>query len=236
MFLHKKLDELALMYRIFRREEETLKHIIRKMAPYIEGRGDKIVTDESLLKDPIEFTKNLLNLKAEMDEMVEKSFQNDIRFQKCRDTSFQTFMNKCNYSPHFIASYCDNEFRKGLKGINEIETEGRLEAIIRLFCCLHERDSFIKSYSKFLSTRLLNKSTISNEAEQQMLQKLKIECGHNYVNKLSQMFTDIQLSKDLNVDFKKKMNGGVINGVEFSCETLTNGHWPENVIIQCKLP
>jgi len=44
------------------------------MAPYIEGRGEKIVMDEALLKDPIEFTKQLLNLKAEMDEMVEKSF------------------------------------------------------------------------------------------------------------------------------------------------------------------
>ena len=65
------------------------------MAPYIEGRGEKIVVDEALLKDPIEFTKLLLALKAEMDEMVEKSFQNDIRFQKNRDVSFQNFMNKC---------------------------------------------------------------------------------------------------------------------------------------------
>lgn len=50
------------------------------MAPYIEARGEKIVTDEALIKDPIEFTKRLLDLKGEMDEMVEKSFQNDIRF------------------------------------------------------------------------------------------------------------------------------------------------------------
>lgn len=44
------------------------------MAPYIEARGEKIVTDEALLKDPIEFTAKLLALKKEMDEMVEKSF------------------------------------------------------------------------------------------------------------------------------------------------------------------
>lgn len=50
------------------------------MTPYIESRGEKIVTDETLLKDPIEFTKKLLSLKSEMDEMVEKSFLNDIRF------------------------------------------------------------------------------------------------------------------------------------------------------------
>lgn len=44
------------------------------MSPYIEERGRKIVEDENLLKDPIEFTKKLLELKSEMDNMVEKSF------------------------------------------------------------------------------------------------------------------------------------------------------------------
>jgi hypothetical protein len=50
------------------------------MSPYIEDRGKKIVEDEALLKDPIEFTKKLLELKSEMDNMVELSFQNDMKF------------------------------------------------------------------------------------------------------------------------------------------------------------
>ena len=74
MFQHKKLEELALLFRVFKRVESTLKYIIQKMAPYIEGRGEKIVQDEALLKDPIEFTTKLLSLKKEMDEMVEHSF------------------------------------------------------------------------------------------------------------------------------------------------------------------
>lgn len=44
------------------------------MSPYIEERGKKIVEDDKLLKDPIEFTKKLLELKSEMDKMVEESF------------------------------------------------------------------------------------------------------------------------------------------------------------------
>lgn len=74
MFQHTKLDELALMYRIFRRIESTLKYIIQKMQPYIESRGEKIVQDENLQKDPVLFTKKLLDFKAEIDVMVEKSF------------------------------------------------------------------------------------------------------------------------------------------------------------------
>lgn len=202
MFNHAKLEELALMFRLFKRVESTLKYIIQKMAPYIEGRGEKIVTDESILKDPIKFTSELLSLKKEMDEMVEKSFLNDIRFQKNRDVAFQNFMNKCSLTANYIAAYCDNEFRRGLKGVSEQETNDRLDAIIRLFCCLHGRDVFIKAYTKYLSSRLLNKQFLSKDAEELMLQKLKVECGHNTVNKISQMFTDMNLSKELMTEFK----------------------------------
>jgi hypothetical protein len=69
--------------------------------------------------------------------------------------------------------------------VNEAETNEKLEAIIRLFCCLHGRDVFIKAYTKYLASRLLNKTCVSEAAEELMLQKLKIECGHNTVNKIS---------------------------------------------------
>jgi hypothetical protein len=65
-------------------------------------------------------------------------------------------MNKNKMSAPFIAGYCDNEMRKGLKGVNETETDARLEAIIRLFVCLHDRDVFIRNYTRNLSRRLLD--------------------------------------------------------------------------------
>ena len=80
MFNQKRLTELSLLYRIFKRDEDSLKHIINKMNPYIEERGEKITKDESLLKDPVAFTKKLLDLKAEKDNMVEDSFGNDMKF------------------------------------------------------------------------------------------------------------------------------------------------------------
>jgi hypothetical protein len=39
-----------------------------------------------------------------------------------------------------------------------------------------------------------------------MLSKLKMELGINAVNKMSQMFKDMQLSKDMLEDFKKNPN------------------------------
>jgi hypothetical protein len=80
MFAHSLLDDLKLMYKCFRRDETTLMPIIRRMDPYIMGRGEAIVKDEGNLKDPILFTKNLLELKKEMDSMLEYSFNNDMKF------------------------------------------------------------------------------------------------------------------------------------------------------------
>ena len=60
-----------------------------------------------------------------------------------------------------------------------------------------------------------------------MLSKLKVECGHNTTNKMSQMFTDLTLSKDLMEQFKNYKKGGIVNGIEIKAEVLTNGHWPE---------
>lgn len=94
-------------------------------------------------------------------------------------------MNQQSQTPIFIARYADKELTTGLKGVSNEETEARLDAIVRLFCCLHGRDIFIKQYTKFLSIRLLNKTSISREAEESMLNKLKVECGLNTVNKMS---------------------------------------------------
>jgi cullin 3 len=45
MFAHKKLEELALMYRIYKRVDSTLKFIIHKMQIYIIKRGEEIIND-----------------------------------------------------------------------------------------------------------------------------------------------------------------------------------------------
>ena len=117
-------------------------------------------------------------------------------FQKSRDNSFQEFMNKQQFTPAYMAQYSDMLFRSGLKGVDDNEVNARLDAIIRLFCCLHGRDVFLKQYEKELSTRLLNKTSISWDIEEQMIQKLKVECGANQVQKMTQMFKDMTLSRE----------------------------------------
>lgn len=162
MFNERKIDQLKLMYDVFSQIDVTIKYIIEKMKPYINQEGLKIVQNEENLKDPLKFSQKLLQFKNEIDELIVKSFDNNMLFQKARDSSFQEFMNKCEKTPHFLAFYCDNEFKKGFKQLGEPEIDSALSAVVRLFCCLHGRDQFIASYSNLLAQRLLNKTTVSN--------------------------------------------------------------------------
>jgi cullin 3 len=149
MLKNKKLDELKDMYTLFSKVDSTLKHILEEMSPYIEERGKSIIDDDELKKDPVKFTKHLLNLKHEMDDMVNVCFKNDPKFNQTRDKSFQNFMNTWSETPHSMASYCDQTFKTGIRGMSEEQIEEELNAMIRLFCCLHNRDVFIRAYTKF---------------------------------------------------------------------------------------
>jgi hypothetical protein len=70
MLKNNKLDELKKMYKLFSRVEGTLKYILLEMGPYIESRGQIVIDDKELQKDPVKFTQKLLELKKEMDETV----------------------------------------------------------------------------------------------------------------------------------------------------------------------
>ena len=104
-------------------------------------------------------------------------------------------MNLWSETPYAMAAYCDQMFKTGIRGMSQDQIEEELNAIIRLFCCLNNRDVFIRAYSKFQASRLLDKTSLNTEMEQSMISKLKVECGFNTVSKLSRMFTDMETSK-----------------------------------------
>lgn len=81
-------------------------------------------------------------------------------------------MNQCEKTPHNIALYADNEFKRGLKQLSDQEIDKRLTSIVGIFCCLHGRDVFISSYTNLLANRLLNKTSVSDDAEKIMIEKL----------------------------------------------------------------
>jgi len=60
-----------------------------------------------------------------------------------------------------------------------------------------------------------------------MISKLKVECGHNIVNKISNMYQDIALSESLMKEFKDLRHKGSPGGIQLSVQILRSGCWPE---------
>lgn len=74
-----------------------------------------------------------------------------------------------------------------------------------VFKYIEDKDVFQKFYSKMLAKRLISFSSASDDAEGNMISKLKDACGFEYTSKLQRMFQDMALCKDLNDQFKEKM-------------------------------
>lgn len=74
-----------------------------------------------------------------------------------------------------------------------------------VFKYVEDKDVFQKFYSRMLSRRLVNSTQASDEAETSMITKLKEACGFEYTNKLSRMFQDMGVSKDLEKAFLESL-------------------------------
>jgi cullin 1 len=96
-----------------------------------------------------------------------------------------------------------------------------------VFKYIEDKDVFQKFYSRMLARRLVNSNSSSDDAETSMISKLKEACGFEYTNKLQRMFQDMQISGDLNKEFRAHLEGvestKVVDSTFF---ILGTGFWP----------
>lgn len=71
-----------------------------------------------------------------------------------------------------------------------------LDKTITIFRFISEKDVFERYYKGHLSKRLLHGRSISDDAEHNMLAKLKVESGVQFTQKMEGMFNDMKLSTD----------------------------------------
>jgi len=237
MLKHEKQDDLKKMYNLFKRVPTCLDIMATHFQPYVLQRGKTLTTSEANIKDPILFSTKILDLKKELDRLVEYSFAKDTRFQKVQNIAFQTFMNDFTQTPNYLATYIDFELTKGLKGQDDATIETKISLFISVFTSLHSRDIFLKAYQQKLKTRLLHSTLLSRTAEDNILSKLKTECGINIVGNIYKMLVDIDESQTHMDNFKKFNKDSIsIEGVELNMKVLTFGMWPEINQISWTIP
>ncbi|KAI5298864.1 hypothetical protein KEM55_002843, partial [Ascosphaera atra] len=171
--------------------------------------GGKTGSNAAAAIEPKTYTDALLEVHARYERLVTVAFAGESEFGRSLDNACREFVNRnelcgenSTKSPELLAKYTDTVLRKGTKSIEDTELEETLQRIMIIFRYIEDKDVFQKFYSRNLAKRLVNVTSVSDDAEESMIGKLKEACGFEYTNKLQRMFSDIRISKDLNSSYK----------------------------------
>ncbi|KAJ3101218.1 hypothetical protein HDU97_001569 [Phlyctochytrium planicorne] len=185
--------------------------------------------------DPKTYVEALLAVHKKYNDLVNVAFRGEAGFVAALDKACREFINRnkvckagSSKSPELLARFCDSLLRKSSKVSDEKEVEEVLNNIMTAFKYVEDKDVFQKFYSKMLAKRLVNSTSASDDAEASMISKLKEACGFEYTSKLQRMFTDMNLSKDLNENFKDSITKTSEKDeyLDFSIMVLNTSCWP----------
>lgn len=125
-----------------------------------------------------------------------------------------------------ITLYLD-AFLKMTQAKRETERIKRdLEASVKLFKLLSEKDLFISAYKQQMSRRLLQHRSMI-EVERWMVKRIKDELGVFFTSKLDGMLRDMNTSNEISRAFKNGMDQkDWPEGLDFRPQVLTITSWP----------
>ena len=231
----RKEAELTSMYSLFQRVD-ALEELNQAWSSYIKATGTGLVGNEEKEQSMV---VDLLAFKSTLDSLLHTSLASSPSFLHSLKLSFDAFLNSRENKPaEMIAKYLDHLLRSGgAKGQTNEELDAEMDRVIFLFRYIHGKDVFQAFYKKDLARRLLLNRSASIDAEKALIQKLKVECGSAFTTKLEGMFKDMELSKDIQVEFvghvKQLVNGPQL---EMSVQVLTMGSWPAYTEVDMQLP
>ena len=248
IFKNDKYDELHRMYTLLARVPGNNNNstnsnsghqlMCSELFAYLKQLGMSIISDTENQPEQRTFIESLLTLYDKCNIILHKAFNDDKNFNIIFINVFDLIINESNRCSEYLSLFIDELLRKGLKGATDLETDRMFERIIRIFCHIKDKDIFEKYYKHHLARRLLAASSVSDDAERQMISKLKRECGLQFTSKLECMFTDIRLSAEMDKQFVEQLEnaGGEPPSSDISVSVLTNGNWPIIFITACNLP
>lgn len=225
--LEKLLDEtshadLTRMFELLQRVD-SLKQLRSAWNSYVKARGKALISDKSRDKQIVE---DLLAFKSRLDDILAHSYHKNDDFTYALKEGFESFMKeRTDAMPNLVSSYLHKKLQAGNKITSDVELEGLLDRVIHIFRFLPSKDKFETCYTRHLSKRLLFGKSSSMDSEKLMVSKLKSECGAQFTQKIEKMMNDMELSRELNSDFKLQ-RGSEIKG-DLQVLVLTHGSWPE---------
>lgn len=196
-----------------------------------------------------------------MDNGMHKSFEHFINKTKKTQANWDTDNAKPG---EMIAKHVDLLLKGGVKAIPRLASTGKPDAgkaedehdfddpqadedaeinmhlsnALDLFRFVHGKAVFEAFYKKDLARRLLMGRSASNDAERNMLTRLKNECGSGFTHNLESMFKDMDLARDEMLSYTTRMEerGTRGDGPDLSVNVLSASAWPTYPDVPVNLP
>eukprot|EP00002_Diphylleia_rotans_P008599 TRINITY_DN1855_c0_g1_i3.p1 TRINITY_DN1855_c0_g1~~TRINITY_DN1855_c0_g1_i3.p1 ORF type:complete len:715 (-),score=131.21 TRINITY_DN1855_c0_g1_i3:235-2379(-) len=233
---HNRQVDLKRMYSLLHRANllEPLRSVLEE---HITTEGlESVKKIDQANVDPATYVDSLLVVYKQYHDMITNCFNSDPSLSASLDKACRKYMNEnsitkasnSSKTPELLARFCDTILKKGSKTLDESETENALANIMLVFKYIEDKDVFQKFYSKRLSTRLINGTSASDDAEASMIERLKKECGFDYTTKFQRMVSDMNVSQTLNEEFQDHLKTGGKDEInlDYGILVLTHNTWP----------
>lgn len=234
MLQSEKWHDLGNMYQLLSLLENGLELMASEFERHLQDRGLRLMQSIQGDDTATQFVESNLQFYEHYKDKIKNVFQNNPRFLSALDKACAVAMNyrptpkavcKC---PELLAKYCDKLLRRGTKGKMESDMDENFTQIMTLFNFIDDKDVYQRFYSRFLARRLIFHLSISIDAEEAMISRMKQSCGYEYTHKFHRMFTDMSISSDLNAKFNKFLLNNPARKLthNFSVHILQADGWP----------
>ncbi|CAN6603230.1 cell division control protein 53 [Trichomonascus vanleenenianus] len=235
-------QDCHLLYKLLSRVEGLLVPVQDALQEYVQKQGLAAV---SALKketvaagtplDAMAYVQTLLRVQAKYSDLVRSAFELNPGLVQALDNGCKAYINhndiagplgRESKTPELLAKYSDMLLKKSSKQANEdTDIDEALNGIMTVFQYIEAKDAFEKFYKRLLSKRLVHNTSLSEDAETNMVSKLKEACGYEYTNHLQRMFQDMQTSAEMQSQFKATLSKED-SAIDFAPAILAENYWP----------
>ncbi|CAB3364444.1 Hypothetical predicted protein [Cloeon dipterum] len=210
MLKNGEIKNLARIYRTLKKVTSGPQSLAACISTHLRERGSRIVneTETGATAGPtthgnfaITYVQNLIELRETTEKYLKLSFDNNLFLKRSTNLDFEMFINSNPRSPEYLSLYIDDKLKRS-NSIPHDQMEREMAKALVVFRFLREKDMFERYYKQHLAKRLLLKKAADDEWELNMVNKLKVECGFQFVQNLEGMFKDMAYSSALMDVFK----------------------------------
>lgn len=194
--------------------EVEISHLLEQHRINLNNMEDTGKKSFNTALSPKDYVKKLIEVYETFHKITQECFKNDALFTKSLDNACRSFININEFAvppgssksttsktPEMLAKYSDQLLKKSNKA-TETTSNMSIDDIMTAFKFLTDKDAFESHYRRLFAKRLIHGTSTSDEDEEAVIQRLQSENSMEYTGKITKMFQDIRLSKQLERDFE----------------------------------